>query len=78
MRASEIGAFIFCQRAWWYQRQEQPPINQHELAAGSQFHHRHIGRIRAALVLRALSWLLLLAALVVAVVTIVFLLRSAL
>jgi len=48
VRASEIGAFIFCQRAWWYQRNRQATLNTKELAAGSEFHHRHFGRVRAA------------------------------
>lgn len=55
VRASEIGAYIFCQRAWWYQRSQQPTLNKQELAAGSDFHHRHAGRIRASRVLHTVS-----------------------
>lgn len=62
VRASEIGIFVFCQRAWWYQRQNKPVINRLELAAGSQFHHRHAGRIQAARLLSILARLMILAA----------------
>jgi len=58
VRASEIGTFIFCQRAWWYHRNNTPSLNLRELAAGSDFHHYHAGRIRAARALRSASWLL--------------------
>jgi len=68
VRASEIGTFVFCQRAWWYQRLGKPLLNKHELAAGSQFHHRHHGRIRAARLLNLLGWLMLTAAAVIVVI----------
>ena len=41
LRASEIGAYIFCQRAWWYQSTGQPSENEPDLAAGTQLHDRH-------------------------------------
>jgi len=41
IRASEIGTYIFCKRAWWYQKQGFPPNNQNELAAGTKIHVQH-------------------------------------
>ena len=73
VRASEIGAFIFCQRAWWYQRSQQPTINKKELAAGSDFHHRHAGRLRAARVLQAAGRI----AIFIALVLLLLVLRAA-
>jgi len=68
IRASEIGAFVFCQRAWWYQQRGEPSENQAELASGSQLHERHARGVVAAGCLRSIAYALLLAALVVLVV----------
>jgi hypothetical protein len=60
VRASELGAFLYCRRAWWYQRQDIQPENVDELSAGDDFHEVHSsqarladGLFRAALVLMA-------------------------
>jgi len=62
IRASEISSFIFCQRAWWYQRQGVQPINRAELAGGTVFHQEQVRAVRSALLLRVLAWVLLAAA----------------
>ncbi len=62
IRASEIGSYLFCHRAWWYQLQGAPSINQKELAAGSQYHHRHGRTVLRADFLRAAGWVLLMLA----------------
>jgi hypothetical protein len=41
IRASEIGTFLYCQRAWWYQHHGTPSENQAELLAGSVLHEHH-------------------------------------
>ncbi len=64
IRASEIGLFVYCQRAWWYQNQGIESSNQAELAAGSVLHRQHGRRVWFARLLRGAAWLLLLAALI--------------
>jgi len=68
IRASEIGAYLFCKRAWWYQQQGIQSENEAELSGGSGFHRAHGRRVLAARLVRAAGWLVLLAALVVAAV----------
>jgi len=70
IRASEIGAYLYCHRAWWYHLQGIASENQQELSAGSGFHRSHGRRVLTATLLRAAGWILLLAALVVAAVTV--------
>jgi hypothetical protein len=44
IRASEIGTYQFCQRAWWYQLQGYEPENKVEMTGGSELHEKH-GRV---------------------------------
>jgi hypothetical protein len=44
IRASEIGTYQFCHRAWWYQLQGYDPDNKAEMAGGNQVHEKH-GRV---------------------------------
>ena len=68
LRASELGSFLFCQRAWWYQRQGVAGQNQAELANGTAFHAGHARSTKLALVLRrAALFLIILAAALIAV-----------
>jgi hypothetical protein len=62
IRASEIGAYLFCRRAWWYQSQGLPSQNQTELAGGSTFHQRHGRQVLRAGLLRLAGWILLVVA----------------
>ena len=63
LRASELGSFLYCQRAWWYQRQGIAGQNQAELASGTAFHAGHARSTKQALVLkRAALFLIILAA----------------
>lgn len=63
IRASEIGTFLYCQRAWWYQRNKVPTINTAELAGGQAFHRTHVGQTRSARWLKAIAWMMLVFAL---------------
>lgn len=62
IRCSEIGTYLYCKRAWWYQDQGVPSQSQDEMAAGSEFHYQHGRRVLAADVMRLAGLALLLAA----------------
>ncbi len=67
IRASEIGTYLFCQRAWWYQKSGQPSDNLAELVEGSDMHYHH-GRAALRLgCLRIMAYILILLALVLLV-----------
>ena len=63
IRASDLGAYLYCKRAWWYQEDGITPENQAELEEGTIFHQRHGGQVVRAALLRVAGWVLLLAAL---------------
>jgi hypothetical protein len=67
IRASEIGSFIFCNRAWWYQRQDVESENAAELTAGTEIHQQHGRQVVTAGCMRTLAMGLLLASLVAVV-----------
>jgi hypothetical protein len=64
LRASEIGTYLYCQRAWWYQRKGYASENQAEMAAGHELHQRHGQAVTAAGCQRVLAYTALLAAIV--------------
>jgi CRISPR/Cas system-associated exonuclease Cas4 (RecB family) len=66
VRASEIGAYEYCRRAWWYQRQGMPNENQAELAAGKERHERHGRIVLTSGCIRLLAYVLIMAALLAA------------
>lgn len=68
IRASEIGAYVFCQRAWWYQGQGVPSQNQSELAGGSRYHRLHGRQVLRAGFLKLAGWLLFALAVILLVV----------
>ena len=63
LRASEIGAFLYCKRAWWYQRQGLASENESAMLEGTFTHQAHARQVLAARLLRLLGWALLAAAL---------------
>jgi hypothetical protein len=65
IRASELGNFLYCRRAWWYHLQGVPSQNQNELSGGTAFHRRHGRGVLFSGFLRSAGWVLILAALVV-------------
>ena len=64
IRASEIGTYLYCRRAWWYRKTGVEPDNQSELATGTALHRQHGRKVLAAGLTRTLGLLLLLLALV--------------
>ncbi len=64
VRASEIGSYLYCRRAWWYQQQGIQAENQAELASGRELHRRHGRTVMAGACLRYLAYALILLALI--------------
>ena len=62
IRASEIGSYLYCRRAWWYHLHGQASLNQSEMGAGTELHRRHGRTVLIAGLLRSLGFLLLLLA----------------
>jgi hypothetical protein len=62
IRASEIGSFLYCKRAWWYHRQGFQTENLADLAGGVQLHQRHERAVISSGCTRVLGYLLLLLA----------------
>ncbi|MBN2549120.1 MAG: hypothetical protein JXB15_08185 [Anaerolineales bacterium] len=56
IRASEIGTYLFCQRAWWYQKQGIPTENQAEMLSGSEMHSQHGRAMLGVSCLRMLAY----------------------
>lgn len=57
LRASEVGHFTYCRRAWWLHRVRGVPMaNVRELEAGTAGHAAHG---RGVIFARALQWLAL-------------------
>jgi hypothetical protein len=67
IRASEIGSHLYCRRAWWYRKQGIESENQVELAAGTDIHVQHGGKVLRAGLLQFIGYLLLLVAIIVIV-----------
>ncbi len=68
IRASEVGRYVYCNRAWWYMRQGIEPSNLAEMAAGSRYHHLHGLRVRAARIMAILAVTLLVIGVVLTVI----------
>ena len=62
IRASEIGTYLYCRRAWWYRLYGQESINQAEMAAGTELHRQHGRQVLAAGLMRTIGFILLLIA----------------
>ena len=67
IRASEIGSYLYCRRAWHYRKQGLESENQAEMLAGTELHRQHGRKTLSALLLRTLGMVLLLAAILLLV-----------
>jgi CRISPR/Cas system-associated exonuclease Cas4 (RecB family) len=64
IRASEIGSYLYCKRAWFYQKKGYPSQNQQELAAGTRIHQNHTRTVMMSGCLRIFAYSLLISAIV--------------
>lgn len=62
IRASEVATYLFCARAWWYQRQGETSAPSAAQESGIAWHRRHGRRVLTASGLRLIGWALILAA----------------
>ena len=62
LRASELGSYLYCARAWWFQRLGVPSENQAELKTGTNFHQQHARGVLHSFLLRAAALALLILA----------------
>ncbi len=67
IRASDIGSYLYCRRAWWYRFNGYESANQAELSAGTEFHRKHGRTVLRARMIALLGWVVLMIALVVGV-----------
>jgi hypothetical protein len=58
-KASEVNTFLFCRRAWWFERQGAPSEREPERAQGTAHHQRHGERVGATPRVRVLARLVL-------------------
>jgi len=62
IRASEIGQYVYCQRAWWLGAiYGYANANQEALLAGNRAHSRHGGVVAASLRWRRVGYVFLVA-----------------
>ncbi len=61
IRASDIGNYLYCRRAWKYRKTGHESANKMELAAGAELHRKHGRKALSAVLLRTLGMILLLA-----------------
>jgi CRISPR/Cas system-associated exonuclease Cas4 (RecB family) len=64
LRASEIGSYLYCRRAWWYRLQGFESSNQAEMAFGTALHQQHGRKVMMAGFYRTLATILIIVALV--------------
>jgi len=67
IRASDIGNYLYCRRAWRYRKDGVESENKAELAAGTELHRKHGRKALSALLYRTIGLILLLAAILLLV-----------
>lgn len=67
IRASDIGNYLYCRRAWRYRKDGVESANRMELAAGTELHRQHGRKALSAVLLRALGMILLLVSILILV-----------
>ena len=67
IRASDIGNYLYCRRAWKYRREGDESANRAEMSAGTELHVRHGRSVILSSVTRALGFVFLLTAIILLV-----------
>jgi len=67
IRASDVGSYLYCARAWWYHREGIESTNQAEMTTGTELHRTHERQVLASGLTHTLALILLLVALVLIV-----------
>jgi len=77
IRASEIGAYVYCRRAWWLRRVAgfEPEDSGQRFAAGIAAHVRHGERLRRARWQRKFAFFLLGSGLVLLLLALLIIIR---
>jgi CRISPR/Cas system-associated exonuclease Cas4 (RecB family) len=65
INASELGTYLYCERAWWYRQQGFETDNITELASGSELHEEHGRAVFFSGISRTIAFLTLLISLVI-------------
>jgi hypothetical protein len=68
IRASELGTYVFCNRAWWYQLQGYEPDDREALIKGKQYHEQHSNRVTSAGCLLVAAYGLVLIAIITTII----------
>lgn len=67
IKASEIGTFLYCQRAWWFKQQGIESENIAQMASGTEIHNQHGRTVMVSGCWRVAGYGLLLASLLLVV-----------
>jgi len=71
IRASEIGTYQYCQRAWWYKLQGYEPENKIEMAEGKNLHEKHGRSVYASSCVQGIAYASLMIALLIIIIWII-------
>lgn len=55
IRASELNNYVYCQRAWWYQKNGYLSDQHTSMNQGEVLHDRHGRKVRTAGILRTVA-----------------------
>jgi len=68
IRASEIGTYLFCARAWWHQRNGTSSLNEGVMREGTTHHEKHGAKVATAGIVQRVGVIILVLAVLLIVV----------
>lgn len=71
IKASELGSFRYCQRAWWYQFKGYTNENTSQFNFGKEKHSQYARGVNAAAIFKILALLSVIAALIWALLKVI-------